>query len=208
MNINEIFYSIQGEGLLIGQPTTFIRTTGCNLRCNWCDTAYAYEDGKMMTVDEILKEVKAYPTKHVCVTGGEPLMQSNINFLLRKLLEKGYYVSIETNGSLNIRNLPNTPRLIINLDIKCPSSGMHERMFFPNIKWLDDTDQLKLVIADELDYGYAKDILRKYAPRCNIVFQPVGGTNVRMIADNVLRDRLQVRVLPQLHKMIWPLGET
>lgn len=207
MKINEVFYSIQGEGLLIGLPTTFIRTTGCNLRCNWCDTTYAYEDGKLMTVDEIIREVKSYPTKHVCVTGGEPLIQSNINFLLRKVLEKGYYVSIETNGSLNIRNLPNTPRLIINLDIKCPSSGMHEKMFFSNIKWLDDTDQLKFVIADETDYEYAKEIIRRFSPRCNIIFQPVGGTGVKMIADNVLRDRLQVRVLPQLHKLIWPSRE-
>jgi 7-carboxy-7-deazaguanine synthase len=204
MKINEIYYSLQGEGILIGTPTVIVRTTGCNLRCKWCDTKYAYEDGKFMTVDEIMREIAHYKTKNVCLTGGEPLLQSNINLLIRRLLRKGYTVLLETNGSINVRNLPATAKLLISLDIKCPSSAMADRMLFSNIKWLDETDQLKFVIADKTDYEYAKNLIAKYKPICNIIFQPVDGVHAKKLAEWVLADNLNnVRVLIQLQKVIW-----
>jgi len=208
MKINEIFFSIQGEGILIGTPTIFIRTAGCNLRCSWCDTKYAYEDGKIMTVDEILKEVRGYPSNHICLTGGEPLMQGNSGLLIRRLLNRGCNLSIETNGSISIRNLVPTPRLVISMDMKCPSSGEHEKMQFGEIKHLGEMDQLKFVIADNEDYEYAKGIVAKYRPRCNVVFQPLWASDFKNLAENILKDGLRVLLLPQLHKMIWGEQET
>ena len=208
MKINEIFFSIQGEGILIGTPTIFIRTTGCNLRCSWCDTKYAYEDGKLMTVDEIIKEVKSYPSNHVCLTGGEPLMQSNAGLLIRRLLNRGYSLSIETNGSISIRNLVPTPRLVISMDMKCPSSGEADKMQFSEIKHLGEMDQIKFIIADDADYEYAKGIIAKYRPRCNVVFQPLWSSDTKALAENILQDGLRVLLLPQLQKIIWGERET
>ena len=203
MKINEIFYGIQGEGVLCGVPSVFIRTTGCNLRCSWCDTKYAYEDGKEMTVDEILKEVRSYPADHVCLTGGEPLIQSNIGLLIRRLLNRSYNVSIETNGSISIRNLARTHRLMISMDIKCPSSGEQAKMLFGEIKHLSDVDQLKFIIDRDDDYEYAKSIILKYRPRCSVIFQPVWGSDMKSLAEKILDDGLDVRLIPQLHKLIW-----
>ena len=203
MKVCEIFYSIQGEGILIGTPTVFIRTTGCNLRCTWCDSQYAYEEGKEMKVDDIVREVRSFKCLDVCITGGEPLLQPNMTLLIRKLLERGHQVVLETNGSMMVRNLPSTPRLVISMDVKCPSSGMHDRMCFSNIKYHKDTDQLKFVLKNENDYEYAKGIILKFRPLANVIFQPVGGRSIRPIAEKVLRDKLDVRVLFQMHKLIW-----
>jgi 7-carboxy-7-deazaguanine synthase len=203
MKINEIFYSLQGEGILIGIPTTFIRTTGCNLRCSWCDTKYAYEEGKEMTVEEIMTKVKDFPSNHVCITGGEPLHQKDTIKLIQGLSDEGYQVSLETNGSKSIEELPCLDFLMISLDIKCPSSGMHEEMEFSNLELLSPNDQLKFIIEDEKDYSYAKDIIAKYSPVCSIIMMPVGGIDLKNLAEWVLRDKLKVRVLPQLHKLIW-----
>jgi 7-carboxy-7-deazaguanine synthase len=203
MKINEIFFSIQGEGVQMGIPTVFIRTTGCNLRCAWCDTQYAFSNGKEMNIDRLMHTIKKYPTKYVCITGGEPLLQKETVTLVNKLLEKGYKVCIETNGSISIKELSCMENLLTSLDIKCPSSGMHEKMDFSNIELLCSSDQLKFVIADENDYEYAKDVIKKYQPICNIIFTPVDGTNIKPLAEKVLKDSLEVRVLPQLHKIIW-----
>jgi 7-carboxy-7-deazaguanine synthase len=203
MKINEIFYSIQGEGVLMGFPMVFIRTSGCNLRCKWCDTKYAYDEGEEMGLKEILEMVETFPTKHVCLTGGEPLTQNDIQKLITMLLNLNYDVSLETNGSKSIKDLPKYDSLMINLDIKCPSSEMNDKMDFTNIQLLEPKDQLKFIIEDENDYEYAKDIISKYEPNCNIIVMPVYGSNLKDLAEWVLKDGLNVRVLPQLHKLIW-----
>ncbi|MFA5771185.1 MAG: radical SAM protein [Thermoplasmata archaeon] len=203
MKINEIFFSIQGEGIWMGIPTVFIRTTGCNLRCAWCDTQYAFSEGKEMSVEQLIRAVEKYPTKHVCVTGGEPLLQKETTAIINKLLDRGYNMCVETNGSVSIRELSCTEDLLTCLDIKCPSSGMHQKMDFSNIELLGSNDQLKFIIADETDYEYAKEIIGKHSPVCNIIFTPVDGTNLKSLVEKVLKDGLEVRVLPQLHKIIW-----
>ncbi|UCE73855.1 MAG: radical SAM protein [Methanomassiliicoccales archaeon] len=203
MKINEIFYSIQGEGELIGVPTIFIRTSGCNLRCSWCDTKYAYEEGHEMSLEEILKKTKEYPSTHICITGGEPLLQKDIIGLVQKLSQNRYQVSIETNGSKSIEELPCLESLMISMDIKCPSSGMQKEMDFSNLDLLSLNDQLKFVIGDRKDYEYAKKIIAEHKPLCSLIMMPVSGTDLQKLADWVLEDGLKVRVLPQLHKLIW-----
>lgn len=203
MRISEIFFSVQGEGIEIGTPTIFIRTAGCNLNCEWCDTRYALANGRECSVNEIVSEIKHYPSQRVCITGGEPLLQSDIIDLIEELLNAGYRVSVETNGSLSIENLLQFDALLISMDIKCPSSKMQGRNDFSNLKRLRENDQLKFVIKDRKDYDYAKRVIEEHDPKCNVIFQPVWGTELRWIADRVLNDCLRVRVLVQLHKLIW-----
>lgn len=203
MKINEIFYSIQGEGILIGIPTVFIRTTGCNLHCSWCDTKYAYEEGKEMSEDKIIEKVKEFPTSHICITGGEPLLQKDILKLIQRLSRENYRICLETNGSKSIEVLPCSNSFVISLDIKCPSSGMHDKMDFSNLELLSLNDQLKFIIDDEKDYVYAKEIIDKYKPICSIIMTPVYGNNLKNLVQWVLKDGLRVRILPQLHKLIW-----
>ncbi len=203
MKINEIFYSLQGEGKWSGLPNIFIRTSGCNLRCSYCDTKYAYEKGEQKKSNEIINYIKKYPCKKICITGGEPLLQNNIEKLIRKLEEKNYHIIIETNGSKNIKKISGFENLTISLDIKCPSSNMAEKMNFKNLKFLRKKDQLKFVIKNKNDYNYAKEILDKYNIKCSIYFQPVWKTNVKKIAEWILTDGLNVRLGLQLHKFIW-----
>lgn len=205
LRVNEIFHSIQGEGVHMGLRTVFIRTAGCNLSCSWCDTPYArdFEAGRNMKISEIINEVKKYSAEYVCITGGEPLLQKPVRNLIRLLLSMNYNVDLETNGSVSLKNSPRNKRLFISMDIKCPSSLMENKMDFSNIVLLKSTDQLKLVIADAADYKYAKDTILKYKPKCNIVFQPVYGTDTKILAESVLKDSLKVRVLVQLHKILW-----
>jgi 7-carboxy-7-deazaguanine synthase len=203
MKINEIFYSIQGEGKWSGLPNIFIRTTGCNLRCLFCDTKYAYDDGKEMKIDEIIKEISKYPCKYVCVTGGEPLFQKDMLELLDRLLKRNYCICLETNGSIDIENIVGKKSLMISLDIKCPSSNMHEKMCLENLSLLKKDDQLKFVIGDIKDYDYAKKIINKYKPVCTVFFQPVWGINAKQLAEWILNDELNVKLGLQTHKMIW-----
>lgn len=203
MIINEVFKSLQGEGIEMGVPTVFVRLTGCPLRCKWCDQEDAWTSGKSMTIEEVLDAVGSYDCSYVCVTGGEPLAQDEAIGLISRLLDSGYLVSVETGGSESLQELPCSDALMISLDIKCPSSGMHEKMDFTNIELLSPSDQLKLVVADKEDYAYAKSIIEKYKPQCIIVMQPVGGRVLRWLAESVLKDNLRARVLPQLHKIIW-----
>ncbi len=203
MKINEIFYSLQGEGLLIGAPNIFLRTTGCNLRCTYCDTTYAYTNGTKMTIQEILDAIRKYPCNQVCVTGGEPLAQKETIKLLDSLIKKGYSVCLETNGSYNIKKLVGKKSLIISLDIKCPSSGSQEHMNMSNISALTNKDQLKFIIKNKEDYVYARNILQKYKPVCSVFFQPVWGTNPKKLASWILHDGLPIRFSVQLHKLIW-----
>lgn len=203
MKINEIFFSIQGEGLLVGTPTIFIRTMGCNLRCSYCDTRYAYTEGQEMSIEDILDQIKIYSCSFVCVTGGEPLMQKDISLLLNRLLQKKYTVCLETNGSKDIKKLAGKKSLVLSLDIKCPSSSSQEHMLLQNIKYLTKEDQLKFVIKNKQDYEYAKIILKKYNPACTVFFQPVWSTNAKKIASWILNDGLPVRLSLQCHKIIW-----
>jgi 7-carboxy-7-deazaguanine synthase len=203
MKIHEIFYSLQGEGRLVGTPSIFLRTAGCNLRCTYCDTTYAYEKGTQMTIQDILDEMKKYPCTLVCVTGGEPLIQKETPRLVDSLLRKNYTVCLETNGSCSIKKLAGKHALILSLDIKCPSSGSHEQMDMTNIMYLSQQDQIKFIIKNKQDYQYAKKILDKYKPCCPVFFQPVWGTDAQKLAAWILRDGLSVRLSLQLHKIIW-----
>lgn len=201
MNICEIYRSLQGEGVLIGIPTVFIRTVGCNLSCSWCDTPYSKEGGDDLSVEEIVSRVG--PTRHVCVTGGEPLLQEDCTALIQLLLDMDKHVCLETNGSLDISKLPEHPDLLVSMDIKCPMSGMNERMRLDNLAFLEEKDQLKFIIADGYDLSYAIGILKEFSPICNVVLSPVGGMDLEPLAEEVLASGLEVRVLPQLHKIIW-----
>lgn len=207
IKISEIFKSIQGEGIQSGLPTIFIRTAGCNLRCLWCDTKYAYNDGKEMTIAEIIEQCKKLFIKRVCLTGGEPLFQrEKSQELINSLIGRGYDVLVETNGAVSIKGLPS--RAVISLDIKCPTSGMSEKMIYANINYLRKKDQVKFVIENIIDYTFAKKIIKehKLESKTKVLFQPVfkiDNSFVQEIAKRVLRDGLEVRVGLQLHKIIW-----
>jgi len=203
MKINEIFYSIQGEGKWMGLPNIFIRTTGCNLRCCFCDTTYAYDEGEEMSVETIVKDIQKYPCKYVCITGGEPLIQDETDKLIDILLRENYIICLETNGSIEIKNIVRKKALLISLDIKCPSSTMHEKMNFNNISLITSNDQLKFILQDRIDYEYAKKIIKKYKPLGTIFFQPVWGINLKELSSWILHDGLDVRVGLQMHKIIW-----
>lgn len=203
MKINEIFYSIQGEGNWSGMPNIFIRAAGCNLRCTFCDTKYAYNDGKEMNISEIVKEIQKYPCNYVCITGGEPLLQNEVHDLIGSLLKKNYKICIETNGSLNIEKLVNKKNLMISLDIKCPSSDMYKKMRLENIYLLTKKDQIKFVINDRTDYNYAKTLIRKYKPNCTIFMQSVWGSDTRELARWILEDGINAKISMQIHKIIW-----
>jgi len=203
MKINEIFYSIQGEGRWSGSQNIFIRTTGCNLRCSFCDTKYAYDDGTEISIEKIMKTISKYKCKYVCLTGGEPLTQDETINLIDALIKKKYNICLETNGSINIEKICGKKSLMISLDIKCPSSKMHKKMNISNIKKLGKNDQLKFVIKDKKDYDYAKKIISRYKLVCPVFFQPVYGTNPKFLAEWILKDKLNVKLGLQIHKIIW-----
>jgi 7-carboxy-7-deazaguanine synthase len=203
MKINEFFYSIQGEGKWLGLPNIFIRTTGCNLRCSFCDTTYAYESGEEMSIGEIINRIQKYCCKYVCITGGEPLLHEDIMKLVDILMKKKYEICLETNGSIDIEKLVGKSSLFISLDIKCPSSNMHEKMNFNNVFLLTSDDQLKFIIQNKDDYEYAKKIIKKYKPQSAIFFQPVWGFDLKDIYQWILNDNLDVKLGFQFHKIIW-----
>ena len=202
MRICEIFNSIQGEGLTMGAPTVFVRAVGCNLRCSWCDTGYSFEGGTDMTVDEVLEEIG--DCFRVCFTGGEPMLQPDAVELMERLVSEGIQVILETNGSVDLSEVPRDPLVMISMDIKCPSSGMTDRMMLSNIDLLSSKDQLKFVIKDQTDLDFAVGFVRSHSIPCPVIFGPVGGTGrLEWLVQRVLDEHLDVRVLPQLHKIIW-----
>jgi 7-carboxy-7-deazaguanine synthase len=203
LKICEIFKSIQGEGIFSGLPTIFIRMTGCNLRCSWCDTKYAYHSGKEITIKKILKKLENMKNKRVCITGGEPLLQPLIYELMKILINKRYEISIETNGSIDISKIPK--KVSIALDIKCPSSGEWQKMNFKNLDILEKKDQCKFIIKNKEDYDYAKKIVNRYKliEKTNVIFSPVYRTEVKRLINLILKDCLDVRLSIQLHKIIW-----
>ena len=203
MKICETFKSIQGEGKRIGAVTYFIRTAGCNLQCAWCDTQYAAFGGKDMSVDELLELSK--DEREICLTGGEPLLQKDAPELIRRLSSAGKTVVVETNGSVDISEIQGieSDKIIVSMDIKCPSSKMQDRMLFSNIPKLKEKDQLKFIISDESDMKYAVSVMKKYKPACESIFSPVGGMDLEPLTEEIIETGLDVRVLPQLHKIIW-----
>lgn len=205
LNIIEIFRSIQGETSLAGLPTTFIRLAACNLRCTWCDTTYSFGRGVPETLQNILSQVNSFGCQYVCVTGGEPLLQSNVLPLMAKLCHEGYTVSLETGGSLATELVD--PQVHIILDIKCPGSQMDHKNRWSNLDHLRSHDQVKFVIQDLQDYEYAKDICKNYQlfNKVNeILFSPVFGIlNPQELVQWILEDQLPVRLNLQMHKFIW-----
>jgi 7-carboxy-7-deazaguanine synthase len=204
LRISEIFYSLQGESSRVGLPTVFIRLTGCPLRCVYCDTSYAFSGGVKMSFDAIFKEVEKYQCGNVCVTGGEPLAQSECISLLAKLVDLGYCVSLETSGALDVSKVDS--RVTKVMDLKTPSSGEMDKNRYENIAYLSAHDEVKFVIAGEEDYNWSKNILKQYdlTNHCYILFSPVADQqNPTQLAEKILEDKLAVRFQIQLHKLLW-----
>lgn len=207
MIITEIFKSIQGESSYAGLPCSFIRTTGCNLRCVWCDTEYAFYGGKQMSVAEILDAIAPHRCTVVEITGGEPLLQPDVPELATRLLQRGHKVLVETGGALDISVLP--PDVIRIMDVKCPDSGMDSQMDWKNLERLSPQDELKFVINSRKDYDWAVEILHRYSlhERNLVLFSPVyQKMPPEDLAGWILGDNLPVRFQIQLHKVLW--GET
>ena len=213
IKISEIFYSILGESTYQGLPCAFVRVSGCNLRCSYCDTKYAQKGGKEYSIEKILSIISKYPTKLalnqskldsglVEITGGEPLLQDSVYKLIQELIKRKYKVLVETNGSVDIGKL--SPKVIVIMDIKCPSSGMHDKMNWGNIKKLKDEDEIKFVLSDSKDYLWAKKIIKKYnLSGKKILLSPVfNKLSPKVLSEWMLKDGLNARLHLQLHKII------
>ena len=205
MVITEIFKSIQGESSFVGLPCVFIRLTGCNLRCHWCDTAYSFYGGQNMTPDEVLGRVRTLGGKLVEFTGGEPLLQKDVQPLAVQLVAEGFRVLMETSGERFVGNLPR--QVVKVLDVKCPGSGESDKFCFDNLAVLERKDEIKFVIVDENDYRYALEFIAKHKLQSlvdELIFSPVfGRLHPRVLAEWILRDGLEVRMGMQIHKFIW-----
>ncbi len=204
LRLTEIFFSLQGEASRAGLPTVFVRLTGCPLRCTWCDTTYSFTGGEPATVESILAEVKKYPARQVCVTGGEPLSQKECPALLKALCEAGYDVSLETSGALDIAGVD--PRVSCIMDLKAPGSGEADKNLWANLEHLKARDEVKIVIASRADYEWARDTLREHClnERSPVLFSPAQGlVEPRDLAEWILADGLDVRFQMQLHKLLW-----
>ena len=203
LKISEIFFSIQGEAQFSGLPTVFVRLTGCPLRCQYCDTEYAFTGGRWQTIDEILVEVARHRTSYVCVTGGEPLAQARCQQLLTSLCDAGYDVSLETSGALDIGDVDERVSRVV--DVKTPGSGEFSRNRWENLALLTERDSLKLVICDRADYDWASTALKdKLQAPCPVFFSPsYGELAAEVLADWILADQLPVRLQVQLHKILW-----
>jgi 7-carboxy-7-deazaguanine synthase len=205
LTVNEIFHSIQGESTHAGRRCVFVRLTACDLRCSWCDTPYAFHEGRKMSIDEILAEVDRHDCDTVELTGGEPLLQKNVYPLIDRLLAGGKTVLMETGGHVSLAQVPRAVHTI--MDVKCPGSGESQTTDWANLARLDANDEVKFVIRDRADYDYACDVLRRHpvAGRvAAVLFSPVHGVlDPRTLSEWVLADRLPVRVQLQVHKYIW-----
>lgn len=206
LKVNEIFYSIQGESTHAGRPCVFVRLTGCNLRCSYCDTRYAYEEGATMEISQILEQVAPFQCRLVEITGGEPLLQDDTPILIKSLLDDGYEVLLETNGSIDISSVD--PRCTKIMDVKCPSSEMHYKNNLENLNRLTSRDELKFVLGTDEDYRYAKkmidDVRMNLQPLKAIHFSPIfGRLEPEILAEWILADHLNVRLQIQIHKYMW-----
>ena len=204
LRLTEIFHSLQGEAARSGLPTVFIRLTGCPLRCTWCDTTYSFTGGSPWEIADILAEVARHPTRHVCVTGGEPLAQKECPALLQALCDAGYDVCLETSGALDISTID--PRVARIMDLKAPASGECERNLWSNLRHLKAGDEIKIIIADRADYDWACQQLTQHrlADLCPVLLSPAQGSqDARQLAEWILQDGLPVRLQLQLHKLLW-----
>lgn len=205
LTVNEIFHSIQGESTHAGRPCVFVRLTACDLRCSWCDTPYAFHEGKKMSVDEVLDAVRSYGCDLVEVTGGEPLLQKDVYPLMEGLLADGRTVLLETGGHRDAADVPEGVRRII--DVKCPASGEASKMHWPNLDVLRPSDEVKFVVQDRADYEYAREVTsaHRLAARCAaVLFSPVHGVlDPKVLAEWMLADRVPGRLQLQAHKYIW-----
>jgi len=203
LRVTEIFHSIQGESSHAGGPCAFVRLTGCNLRCRWCDSEYTFTGGEKMSIDEILGKIKSYGTNLVEVTGGEPLAQAESLNLIERLCDEGFEVLIETSGSIDIA--PVDRRATIILDIKCPGSGEVEKNRWENLQHLKPNDEIKFVIADRADYDWARRVIeQRNLNRWTVLLSPVWGEmDLRSLAEWMLADGVPARLQTQLHKHIW-----
>jgi 7-carboxy-7-deazaguanine synthase len=205
MKVNEIFYSIQGESSFMGWPCIFVRLAECNLRCSYCDTEYAFHEGKEMTVSQILDEIRIYPTRLVLVTGGEPMLQGSVHDLFAALLNHGYTVCVETGGHISLSDVD--PRIHKIVDFKCPSSKMQGHNIYENIRFLTSKDEVKFVIADQEDFDWACAIVKRYdlaSAAGMILFSPVyNRLPYSDLARWILGSGLPIRMQLQLHKIIW-----
>lgn len=203
MRIIEVFHSLQGEGTLTGERTSFVRTARCNLRCSWCDTTYSFGPGRERSISSLLAEIRRHRTRFVCLTGGEPLLQKESVELLRRLARGGYTTVVETGGSLDVGPYLGIPRVRLSVDVKCPASKMERHNRWSNLPLLRADDTIKCVIADRKDYLYARRVARGYRGPATVLFQPVWGSDAGRLADWVLSDRLNVRTMLQEHKVLW-----
>ena len=208
LTINEIFYSIQGESSYAGRPCVFVRLTACDLRCSWCDTEYAFYEGRKRTLDDVMEEVDRFDCPLVEVTGGEPLLQEDVYSLMTALVDRGRTVLLETGGHRSTARVP-APVVTI-LDVKCPGSGQAHRNDWSNLERLRPQDEVKFVIKDRADYEYARDVIERHglAGRAGAVhLSPVHGVlDSRTLSEWVLADKLPARVQLQIHKFIWEPG--
>jgi 7-carboxy-7-deazaguanine synthase len=208
LTVNEIFYSIQGESSSAGRPCVFVRLTGCDLRCSWCDTPYSFYEGQKRTVEEVLDEVQRHQCSLVEITGGEPLLQEDVYPLMTRLLERGYQVMLETGGHRSIERVP--PEVMRVVDIKCPASGEVDKNLWSNLDTLTARDEVKFVIQDRTDYEYAVDVIRQRRlteRAATILFSPVHGVlDPQTLSEWMLADHVPARLQLQLHKYIWPPG--
>ena len=205
LTVNEIFYSIQGESTRAGSPCVFVRLTACDLRCSWCDTAYAFHDGKKMSIDEVLAAVDRYGCPLVEITGGEPLLQEDVYELMNRLLASGRTLMLETGGH---RPITRVPRGVIKVvDIKCPGSGEADKNDWTNLDRLAPHDEVKFVLADRTDYEFAREAITRHhvvARAAAILFSPVHGVlDLKTLSEWILEDHLPVRLQLQMHKYIW-----
>jgi len=204
LEVTEIYKSIQGESTYMGRPCVFVRLTGCNLRCVWCDTTHAFYDGKNLSIDQIIDQVKSYSINLVEITGGEPLLQKEVFPLMESLLKNKFQVMLETSGSLPIKNVP--AEVIKILDLKCPGSGEENKNLWENLNYLGSTDEIKFVIADRVDYEWSKKVLQDYEldKKNPVLFSPVfGKLKLKDLTEWILEDNLPVLLHTQLHKHIW-----
>jgi 7-carboxy-7-deazaguanine synthase len=206
MKVNEIFYSIQGESTHGGKPCAFVRFSGCNLRCSYCDSTYAYEEGREMSAPEIIRAIAAFPTKLALITGGEPLLQDSIHEFLCSLLDEGYAVCLETGGQMPVDRVDARVHKIV--DFKCPSSGMQPQNRFENIEFLTARDEVKFVVGDRADFDWACEMIRRHGlSECvgALLFSPAyRRLAYPILAEWILASGLPVRMQLQLHKIIWP----
>jgi len=201
--ITEIFHSIQGEGLYAGLPMLFVRTNICNIRCDWCDTKYSFYGGKDMSLQEIIRSVQESKENWVCFTGGEPLVQREAHEFVKQVVDLGKNILIETNGTISVRNFVFSDRIFIDMDVKPPSAKVTKGFLMENLRYLRKQDYLKIVIKDDEDLNFALDFVDRYGDGLNFVFQPAWGSDIRRIADRISGTGYNIRVLPQIHKIIY-----